>query len=87
MKKVWEHFGCTLGDYSDLCLTVDIMLLADVFENFSNICMKIFNIDLTHYYTDSGFSFDYMLKYTEIKLELRTYELRINWMFEKGIKG
>jgi hypothetical protein len=83
-RKVWDHFGCkTLGEYSDLYLKVDVMLLADVFENFRDICMKTYNLDPAHYYTAPGFSFDCMLKYTEMKLELLTdYDMLL--MFEKG---
>jgi hypothetical protein len=85
--KVWDHFGCrTLGEYSDLYLKIDVMLLADVFENFRDICMKTYNLDPAHYYTAPGFSFDCMLKYTEMKLELLTdYDMLL--MFEKGIRG
>jgi hypothetical protein len=81
---VWQHFGCrTLGEYSDLYLKVDVMLLADVFENFRDICISTYNLDPAHYYTVPGFSFDCMLKYTEMKLELLTdYDMLL--MFEKG---
>jgi hypothetical protein len=57
--------------------------LADVFENFRDICMKTYNLDPAHYYTAPGFSFDCMLKYTEMKLELLTdYDMLL--MVEKG---
>lgn len=84
-RKTWEHFGCwTLGEYSDLYLKVDVLLLADVFENFRNICMNTYTIDPAFYYTAPGFSFDCMLKYTAMKLELLTdYDMIL--MFEKGI--
>lgn len=83
-KKVWEHFGCkTLGEYSDLYLKVDVLLLADVFENFRDICIETYNLDPAFYYTAPGFSFDCMLKYTDMKLELLSdYEMLL--MFEKG---
>jgi hypothetical protein len=83
--KVWEYFGCrSLGEYSDLYLKIDVLLLADVFENFRDICMSTYNLDPAHYYTAPGFSFDCMLKYTEMKLELLTdYDMLL--MIEKGI--
>lgn len=70
-NNVWSQFNCQiLGDYSDLYLKVDVLLLADVFENFCDICVSTYNLDLAHYYTAPGFSFDCTLKYASIKLEL-----------------
>jgi hypothetical protein len=84
-RRVWDHFGCqTLGEYSDLYLKIDVMLLVDVFENFRDICLNTYNLDPAFYYTAPGFSFDCMLKYTKMKLELLTeYDMLL--MFEKGI--
>lgn len=84
-KKIWDHFKCkTLGEYSDLYLKVDVLLLVDVFENFRNLCIATYNIDPAYYYTAPGLSFDAMLKYTNKKIELLTdYDMLL--MFEKGI--
>ncbi|KAL4121528.1 hypothetical protein QTP88_014022 [Uroleucon formosanum] len=86
-KEVWSHFNCrTLGDYSDLYLKIDVLLLADVFENFRNVCMKAYNLDPAHYFTAPGLSFDVMLKYTGQKLQfLDDYDMLL--MFENGIRG
>jgi len=44
--RVWDHFGCsTLGAYSDLYLKVDVLISADVFENFRDICMTTYHLD------------------------------------------
>ncbi|KAL4153747.1 hypothetical protein QTP88_001580 [Uroleucon formosanum] len=85
--EVWRRFECqTLGDYSDLYLKVDVLLLADVFENFRDLCMKTYNLDPAFYYTAPSFSFDSMLKYTSIKLGLLTdYDMLL--YIEKGIRG
>lgn len=83
-KEVWGHFGCsTLGEYSDLYLKIDVLLLADVFENFRDVCMRTYNLDAAHYFTAPGLSFDAMLKYTGKKLELLSdYSMLL--LFENG---
>jgi len=69
--KIWNHFKCkNLGEYSDLYLKIDVLLLADVFENFRDICLTTYHLDPVFYYTAPGFSFDCMLKFTSMKLEL-----------------
>jgi len=84
-KKVWDRFNCTtLGEYSDCYLKVDVMLLVDVFENFRNLCLKTYGVDPNYYYTAPGMSFDCMLKYTEVELELLSDYDKI-MMFEQGI--
>ncbi|KAL4126927.1 hypothetical protein QTP88_011125 [Uroleucon formosanum] len=87
VKEVWSHFNCkTLGEYSDLYLKIDVLLLADVFENFRNVCMKAYNLDPAHYFTAPGLSFDAMLKFTGQKLQLLDdYDMLL--MFENGIRG
>ncbi|XP_022164231.1 uncharacterized protein LOC111029520 [Myzus persicae] len=85
--EVWKNFNCrTLGEYSDLYLKIDVLLLADVFENFRDICLKTYNLDAAFYYTAPGLSFDACLKYTSIKLDLlHDYDMLL--MCEKGIRG
>ncbi|KAL4153519.1 hypothetical protein QTP88_001352 [Uroleucon formosanum] len=86
-NRVWNHFGCTtLGAYSDLYLKVDVLLSADVFENFRDICMTTYHLDPSHYYTSPGFSFDCMLKLTKVHLELLTDYEKILFL-ESGTRG
>jgi len=82
--EAWDHFGCqTLGEYSDLYLKIDVLLLADIFENFRDVCMKAYNLDPAYYFTAPAYSFDAMLKQTAIKLELLTdYDMLL--MCENG---
>ena len=68
-------------------LETDVLLLADVFENFRNVCLTTYELDSTHYYTRlSGLSWDAMLKHTQIQLEL-IYDIDMYQMLEKGICG
>ena len=68
--KVWGTFNSqTMGDYHDLYLKSDILLLADVFENFRSTCLQYHKLDPFHYVTSPGLSWDAMLKMTDIKLE------------------
>lgn len=84
-KIVWNQFNCnTLGEYSDWYLKVDVMLLVDCFENFRDLCLKTYGLDPNYYYTSPGMSFDCMLKYTEVNLELLSDYVQI-LMFEQGM--
>ena len=86
-KKVWEVFEMEhLQDYHNLYNETDVLLLADVFENFRNICMENYKLDPAHYYTAPGLSWDACLKMTNVKLELLT-DVDMLLMVEKGIKG
>ena len=84
-QKVWKTFEMkTLEDYHNLCNKADVLLLADVFENFRNICIKNYKLDPAHYYTAPGLAWDAALKITEVELELLT-DPDMLLMVEKGI--
>ena len=86
-QKVWMMFEMkTLQDYHNLYNETDVLLLADVFENFRNICMENYKLDPAHYYTAPGLSWDACLKMTEIELELLS-DIDMLLMMEKGIRG
>ncbi|RLU25299.1 hypothetical protein DMN91_003392, partial [Ooceraea biroi] len=71
--SVWQRFAIrTLGEYSDLYLKTDVLLLADVFENFRDSCINSYGLDPAYYYILSGFTWDAMLKHTRINFELLT---------------
>ena len=54
-QKVWEVFGIkNLGEYHDLCVLSDTLLLADVFENFRDKCTEIHNLDPVHFLSAPG---------------------------------
>ena len=85
--KVWNKFGCkTIKDYHDLYLKSDVLLLADVFENFRSTCLKHYKLDPAHYYTSPGLAWDACLKTTGQKLQL-LHDYDMLMMFERGIRG
>ena len=85
--RVWDIFNCkTIRDYHDLYLKSDVLLLADVFENFRKTCLKHYNLDPAHYYTSPGLAWDACLKTTKQELQLLDdYDMLM--MFERGIRG
>ena len=86
-QRIWKEFGMkNLGEYHDLYLKSDVLLLADVFEEFRNVCLKNYSLDPAWYYTSPGLSWDSLLKYSGVKLELLT-DPYILLLFEKGIRG
>ena len=86
-QNVWKTFNIkTMGDYHDLYLKSDILLLADVFENFRKTCLQYYELDPCHYFSSPGLSWDAMLKMTDIKLELMV-DIDMFQFIEKGMRG
>ena len=86
-QRIWKEFGIKdLGEYHDLYLKSDVLLLADVFEEFRNVCLENYSLDPAWYYTSPGLSWDALLKHSGVKLELLT-DPDILLLFEKGIRG
>ena len=64
----------------------DTLLLADVFENFRDMCIKEYKLDPAHFLSLPGLTFEACLKKTNIELELLTdYDILL--MVEEGIRG
>ena len=69
--NVWSTFNCkTIRNYRDLYLKSDVLLLADVFENFRATCLHHYKLDKAHYYTSPGLAWDACLKETGQELQL-----------------
>ena len=86
-QKVWKIFKMEyFKDYHELYNKVDVLLLADVFENFRNICLENYELDPAHYYTAPGLAWDAALKVTGVNLELLS-DIDMLLMVEKGIRG
>ena len=63
-----------------------MILLADVFENFRDLCIQCYKLDPAHYYTAPGLAWEAMLRMTGVKLELLT-DINMYLMIEQGIRG
>ncbi len=86
-KQVYEHFKCkNFGDYHDLYLKLDTILLKDVFDNFRETCYKNYKLDPVYYISAPQLSDAASLKYTGQELELLTDQENYE-IFEKGIRG
>ena len=75
-----------MGDYHDLYVRLDTLLLADCFENFRKVCMKEYKLDPCYFVSAPGLAFEAFLKHTDVELELLTDNDMI-LMCEKGIRG
>ena len=86
-KNVWNTFNLqNMGEYHDLYLKTDILLLTDVLENFRKTCLTYYKLDPLHYITSPGLAWDAMLKMTGINLELIT-DIDMQLFIEKGLRG
>ena len=73
-----------LGEYHDLYLKCDVLLLCDVFEKFINVCLRDYGLDCCHYFGTPGFSWDAIN--TGIKLE-KIDNTNVHLFLEKGMSG
>ena len=86
-QKVWQAFNIeNLGEYQDLYLKTDVILLANVFEAFRDTCLEHYKLDAAHFYTSPGLAWKACLKKTGVKLKLLT-DPDMLLMFEHGIRG
>ena len=72
-NNVFKRFKLkTLGEYYDLYVQSDTLLLADVFENFRKTYLKVYELDPAHFLSSPGLAWQARLKKTNVKLELLT---------------
>ena len=85
--NVWKTCKMkTFKDYLEVYNVTDVLLLADVFEKFRDVCLKNYGLDPVYYFTAPGLAWDAMLKMTKINLELLS-DSDMLLMIEKGIRG
>ena len=86
-KEICNTFSIkTLGEYHDLYLKSDVLLLSDVFEIFRETCFQYYKLDPAHYYSAPGLSWNACLKMTGIELELIS-DVDMYLMIERGLRG
>ena len=62
-KAVFEYLITkNLGDYHDLYVQSDTLFLADVFENFRNMCIKVYELDPAHFLYAPGLAWQACIK-------------------------
>ena len=86
-QKVWDVFKIkNRGEYYDLHVQIDTLLLANVFENFRNMCLNICELDPVYFLSAPGLAWQACLRKRGVELELITdYDMIL--MIEKGIRG
>ena len=72
-KRVCKDFEIkNLGEYHDLFVQSDTLLLADVFENFRSMCIEIYKLHPAKFLSAPGLAWQAALKKTKVKLDLLT---------------
>ena len=70
-NNVFKRFKLkNLGEYHDLYVQSNTLLLADVFENFRNTCLKVYELDPAHFLSLPGLAWQACLKKNKYKIRL-----------------
>ena len=86
-EKIWDEFEIkNMGDYRDHYLKKDVLLSADIIENFIATCLKFYGFDPCHYFISPGLSWDAMLKMTGLELE-KISDIDKDLFIENGLRG
>lgn len=86
-KKIWKKFKCkTIEDYLKLYLFTDCLLLADVFDSFRDIAMKVYQLEVLNFISAADLTWSACLKFTNCTLELIT-DIDMYLTIEHGIRG
>ena len=64
---MWDTFNIqNLGEYHDLYVQLDTLLLSDVYENFRDLCSDIYQLDPAHFLSAPGLAWQACLKMTKV---------------------
>jgi hypothetical protein len=86
-QNVWEMFSCkTMKDYMEVYLLADILLLADIFENFRDNCLNDYELDPAYYFSSPHFTFEAYLRKMGQTLDLLT-DVNQYLFLSRGIRG
>ena len=86
-SNLWNEFNMkNMGDYHDHYLKKDVLLSADIFEKFSDTCLKFYTLDGCLYFSSPGLSWDAMLGMTGVELE-KISDIDMYLFIEKGLRG
>ena len=75
-----------LGDYHDLYIQSNTLLWTDVFDNYRNMSLEIYELDPVRFLSAPGLAWQAALKKTKVKLDPLT-DIDMLLMVQKGIKG
>ena len=75
-----------LGEYHDLCVQSDKLLLAGIYGNFRDVCLEKYQLDSVYFVSAPGLAWEACLKKTVEELELLT-DIDMLLMIEKGTSG
>ena len=83
-KRVCKDFEIrNLGEYHDLYVQSNTLLLNDVFENFRNMCFKIYELDLAKFLSAPGSAWPADLKKTKVKFNWYRYSINCRKRYER----
>ena len=86
-KRVFKDFEVKyLLEYHEVHVQSDTLLLADVFENFDNMCLEIYDLDPARILSAPGLAWQTALLKTKVNLDLLP-DIDILLIVEKGIRG
>ena len=87
LKTIWSVFGCkNIGDFHDIYLRTDVILLTAIFENFRKMSMEEFKLDPAHFFSAPGLSWMAALKVTRVSMDF-IKDIDMMLMIERGIRG